>query len=122
MTRELKSLTSWPGRLKRECYRFLLARAIAIVCLCCSSVTANAQATGLGVISGIVADSSGAVIPGAKITVTNMATGVLQDTVTNATGYYEVDALIPGKYRVLVVVRGFKDLLRLLRTSMCPPS
>jgi hypothetical protein len=52
------------------------------------------------------------VIPGAKITITNMATNVSHSSITNGTGYYEVDALIPGKYRILVAMRGFKELLR----------
>ena len=95
-----------------------LSGAILILCLIASILFiananfANAQTTGLGTISGTVTDSSGAMIPGAKLTITNMATGVARDSVTNGTGYYEVGALIPGKYRILVSLSGFKDLLR----------
>src|SRR5260370_32274765 len=72
----------------------------------------NAQTTGLGTISGAVTDTSGAMVPQAKVKITNLATGVSRDSVTNGTGYYEVGALIPGKYKILVSKPGFKDLLR----------
>jgi hypothetical protein len=68
----------------------------------------NAQATGLGTISGTVTDTSGAMVPQAKVKITNLATGVSRDSVTNGTGYYEVGALIPGKYKILVSLPGFK--------------
>ena len=77
-----------------------------------STTLVNAQTTGLGTISGTVTDSSGAVVPQAKVKITNLATSVSRDTVTNGTGYYEVGALIPGKYKVLVSLPGFRDLLR----------
>jgi len=77
-----------------------------------NSTWVNAQTTGLGTISGTVTDSSGAMVPQAKVKITNMATGVSRDSVTNGTGYYEVGALIPGKYKVLVSLPGFQDLLR----------
>lgn len=112
MRREPADITAPARRLKRGRYRLLLAGTLAIVWLCFSNVSANAQATGLGVISGVVTDSSGAVVPAAKITVTNMATGVSQSSATNGTGYYEVDALIPGQYKVQVAMQGFKDLVR----------
>src|ERR1700757_3048538 len=75
-------------------------------------ITLNAQTSGLGTISGVVTDSSGAMIPGARVTITNMATGVPHESATNDTGYYEVNALSPGKYKILVAISGFQDLLR----------
>jgi hypothetical protein len=74
--------------------------------------SAVAQSSGLGTISGTVTDTSGAVISGAKLSVANMATGVGRDSVTNNTGYFEVNALTPGKYKIFVSSAGFKDLLR----------
>jgi hypothetical protein len=76
-----------------------------------NSTLVNAQTTGLGTISGTVTDASGAMVPQAKVKITNMATGVSRDSVTNGTGYYEVGALIPGKYKILVSLPGFQDLL-----------
>ncbi len=71
-----------------------------------------AQTTGLGAISGVVTDPTGAVLPGAALTITNMATGVSSESVANTTGYYEVNALTPGKYKILAAKPGFQDLLR----------
>ncbi len=93
-----------------------LSSAILIICMTAGMLTSahfvNAQTTGLGTISGTVTDPSGAIVPGAKLTITNMATGVSRKSATNSTGYYEVGALIPGKYKILVSLPGFQDLLR----------
>ena len=51
-------------------------------------------------IQGTVTDQSGAVVKGAKVTVTNQATGVSTTTATNNTGFYSVQLLPPGKYTV----------------------
>ncbi|RZU35423.1 carboxypeptidase-like regulatory domain-containing protein [Edaphobacter modestus] len=84
----------------------------AAMLLMMQPVSGFAQTAGLGTISGIVTDPSGAVVPGAKLTITNMATGVSRESATNGTGYYEVNALTPGKYKILVAQPGFQDLLR----------
>ncbi len=59
-------------------------------------------------IEGLVTDSTGAVIGGAKVTITNVATGVTNTVQTNATGGYTF-ALVPvGNYNVRVEMSGFK--------------
>jgi hypothetical protein len=68
--------------------------------------------TGMGSITGHVSDSSGAAIPGATVTVTNTATGVSVDSVTNANGVYLVQQLIPGPYKVEAAVANFKRAVR----------
>ena len=73
---------------------------------------ANAQVTGQGTISGTVTDSSDAVIVGAQVTVTNSATNVSNNVVTNSTGYFEVDNLNPGVYKISVSAPGFEKLLQ----------
>jgi len=73
---------------------------------------AASQTTGLGTISGTVTDASGAVISGAKLSIVNMATGVGHDSATNTTGYFEVNALTPGQYKILVSNPGFNNILR----------
>jgi hypothetical protein len=79
-----------------------------------AGASASAQVTGQGIISGTVTDSSGAVVVGAKITVTNAATNVSNETVTNSTGYFEVGHLNPAvaSYKVLAEASGFEGLLR----------
>jgi hypothetical protein len=61
-----------------------------------------------GTISGTVADTSGALIPGATVTVTNLNTGISKMLTTNNAGAYSAASLIPGIYRVEVAAPGFK--------------
>jgi len=65
-----------------------------------------------GVISGRVTDPSGAVIPGARLAVTNKQTGVIRALVTGAEGDYAASALAPGIYEVSAETPGFQRLLR----------
>lgn len=64
-----------------------------------SCAAALAQA-GRGGISGIVADSSGAIIPGASVTATNTATSSKLSTVTTGAGLYSFVSLAPGTYQI----------------------
>ncbi|MCU0245169.1 MAG: Plug and carboxypeptidase regulatory-like domain-containing protein [Bryobacter sp.] len=59
-------------------------------------------------ISGIVRDTSGSVIPNAKVSVINEGTGFERQTTTNDTGFYTVPNIPPGYYAVTVEVAGFK--------------
>ena len=58
-------------------------------------------------IVGTVTDHSGAVVPGAKVTVTSVSTGIAKSAVTAATGEYTVNYLPPGSYNVAVTANGF---------------
>ena len=63
-------------------------------------------------ITGRVTDSTEAVIPGTKITVTNEATAAAREGEVNQVGYYTVPLLPPGQYRIVVEQEGFKTILR----------
>src|SRR5271157_3894469 len=63
-----------------------------------------------GSITGKVIDPTGAVIPGAKVTVTDVGTNVSNMVASNSTGYWEVNFLTPGEYSVTVEAAGFKML------------
>jgi hypothetical protein len=67
-----------------------------------------AQAGATGTILGSVTDSTGAIVPGAKVTVTNTATNVAIQTVTSSAGDYNAPSLNPGVYKVLVQAPGFQ--------------
>lgn len=73
------------------------------------AATAFSQTTAS--IQGTVSDQSGAAIVGAKVTVKNQAQGIERTTQTNATGAYEVPALLPGTYSVQVQMTGFETQL-----------
>src|SRR5262245_19429824 len=85
--------------------RFTLAVTTLVILLL--SVGAFAQSD-RGVLTGTVSDSSGAVIPGATVTATNLATNVASNTITTEGGLYAIPALPPGTYKVRVELTGFK--------------
>jgi len=61
-----------------------------------------------GSIQGTVTDPSGAIVTGAKVTITNKATGQVVTTATSSSGAYNSGGLIVGDYLVRVEARGFK--------------
>src|SRR5215510_10335885 len=61
-----------------------------------------------GTLQGTVQDSTGAVVVGAEIAVTNQNTNVTINTDTGSSGHYTVPQLPPGTYRVTVKKSGFK--------------
>jgi Carboxypeptidase regulatory-like domain len=67
-----------------------------------------AQAGATGTILGTVTDSTGAIVPGAKVTVTNTATNAAFQTVSSSSGDYNAPSLNPGVYKVTVVAPGFQ--------------
>ena len=58
-------------------------------------------------IDGSVTDKTGAIIPSAKVVLTNIETGVSQETESNSAGYYRFASLGTGHYRVTVSAPGF---------------
>ncbi|MBL8213794.1 MAG: TonB-dependent receptor [Bryobacterales bacterium] len=65
-----------------------------------------------GTILGTAQDSTGAVLPNVRITVTEQATGVERSSQTNEVGYYEIPLLPPGTYRIDAQFTGFKRITR----------
>jgi len=62
-----------------------------------------------GQITGQVTDTSGAVLAGASVTVTNTQTNQVRDAVTNSSGSYVFPTLLPGVYTVKVDLQGFQS-------------
>lgn len=57
---------------------------------------------------GTITDSTGATVGGAKVTATETATGLVHESVTNASGNYTFPDMSPGKYSVTSEAKGFK--------------
>lgn len=72
-----------------------------------SSVPALVFAQSTGTLSGTVTDPSGAVLPGAQITVRNLGTGLERVLQSNGAGQYVVPSLPPGDYSIRVTASGF---------------
>jgi hypothetical protein len=65
-----------------------------------------------GSIVGTVSDATGGVLPGVSVTITNTATGVAQQVVTDDKGRYQVRYLNSGTYNVSAQLTGFKTIVR----------
>ena len=68
-----------------------------------------------GAISGRLTDQSGAIVPGASVVVTNLATGVQQSAETNRAGLYRFPVVMPGTYSITAGIKGFRDVQVLVR-------
>jgi len=84
-----------------------LVLCTGILLLIAPSVLAQA---GRGGISGLVTDPTGAIVPGARITALNHATGIEQHAVSSAAGLYGFISLTPGIYQVTVSMKGFQSV------------
>src|SRR6201999_3876730 len=84
---------------------------LAVLLLAGTFAAAFGQATNAGDISGTVTDTTGAVIPGATVTVANIATGVTHDYTTNAAGIYDTNSIVAGDYKITFSKDGFTTLV-----------
>ncbi len=67
---------------------------------------------GAGSLSGIVQDTTGAIIPGATVTIQNTASGAQRHLQSNSAGAFTFSAIPSGDYKVTVEHAGFKQLVR----------
>ena len=92
-------------------FSYLTVKTFFTLLLLCVPGAALAQGTA-AVATGFVTDASGAKLPGATVTYTNTATGVVSTTTTNGEGLYRVGGLLPGVYRSTVTMEGFKTAIK----------
>ena len=84
-----------------------MRRVFAVVVLFLLTITAFAQSTFRGGLSGMVVDPQGAIIPDATIQATNAATGLVYKAVSSSAGDYSILDLPLGDYTVIVAFPGF---------------
>ena len=87
-------------------HRFLLLPLLFV--LTCAGAFAQANSN----ITGIVSDQSGAVVAGAKIVLTDPATGATKTTTTSDTGLYEIAGLNAANYNMTVTAKGFQTFVQ----------
>jgi hypothetical protein len=102
----MKSLSKFRNPISSLASRYWPAFALGVALLLLL-LPARLPAQGLSGITGTVTDPSGAVVPGAKVTVTNIATNISTMAVTASAGTYTITDLIPGTYKVRVEMAGF---------------
>lgn len=84
---------------------------VALLTIAPISVLAQSQST-TGTIEGVISDSSGAVLAGAAVVLTNAATGFTRELITDAEGRYRGLALPLGTYKVEAALQGFQTASR----------
>ena len=91
-------------RAKRTLFPLMLVFLLGTLCLL---PRATAQ-TFRGGINGTVTDSSGAVVPGAKVTATDVATQTVRETVSSGAGEFAFNDLPVGAYNIKTLATGFQ--------------
>ncbi|MGA3129724.1 MAG: carboxypeptidase regulatory-like domain-containing protein [Terracidiphilus sp.] len=86
--------------------------ALASIVVVSGALSAFGQNSNSGEIKGQVTDASGAVVPGASVTLLDTATGVSTKTQTNDVGIYDVPSLPTGPYSITFSKTGFRNEVR----------
>ena len=108
--RATRKMASKPGKhisrtaIVRPC---AIGVALVVFAAFCFSTTWGQSATGQ--IIGNVTDPSGAAIPGARVTATNVGTNISRETTTGPDGFYQILALPIGTYDVAIRTQGFLE-------------
>ncbi|MGA2536904.1 MAG: carboxypeptidase-like regulatory domain-containing protein, partial [Terracidiphilus sp.] len=87
--------------------RWFIVTVAAVLCICAGAIQAFGQATNSGTVVGEISDPSGAMIPGASVTLTDASVGVKLTDVSNAEGKYAFTTVPPGTYTISVNKSGF---------------
>ena len=99
-------------------------RSLTAALVCASALSLlQAQSTGTATIVGTITDSTGALVPNAKVTARNIDTSFLYESTTTTEGAYYLPNLRSGSYELKVEANGFKTVVRsgiVLRVSESP--
>jgi outer membrane receptor protein involved in Fe transport len=90
--------------------KFVFFVIVAVVTL--TVPLARSQNANSGEIKGTVTDPTGAVVAGARVTLTNVQTGVDIVTTTNSSGIYDLPSVPPGQYTISFSKTGFRNFER----------
>ena len=88
-------------------YKLISAIAVAMFCLALCVISASAQTTGNSSLSGVVADPSGAVVPGATVEIHNPVSEFSRSTTTDSAGRFSFPNIPFNPYHLNVSVTGF---------------
>ena len=98
--------------------RFGLRALVTAFVLLLSTIALAQTTVSTGSIVGTVIDPSGAVLSGAKVTITHIATGQVISLTTNSSGAFSSGALNPGEYRAQVSAKGFSTVSQVITVQV----
>lgn len=107
MTNKLRQAPPVIAGILRGRARLLFGILPAVFMLLCLSTPTRVQAQTTATVTGTVEDTTGAVVPGATVTLINDATHTQLNAVTSGTGLYAFPSLIPGTYTIRAEAKGF---------------
>jgi hypothetical protein len=90
------------GHMRQASYKLFLLAVFFV--LSCAGVYAQANSE----LTGIVTDQTGAVVAGAKIVLTDPATGASKTVTSGATGLYDITGLNPANFNMKITAKGFE--------------
>jgi hypothetical protein len=108
----------WGGLMRLGPTSFLFSALLLVISL---STEHTAQTTTSGELTGVVTDSSHAVVPGADVEIRDTAKGTIQSTKTDREGVYRFFFLAPGRYTLAVTRGGFRKESRAVNVLLGPP-
>lgn len=88
--------------------QFMRLGLLAVMVILTATTSVSAQSGLAATILGVVADETGAVLPGVEVSVSNTETGNTRNVVSNDVGLYRVPNLTPGSYEVRAELAGFR--------------
>src|SRR5688500_2596680 len=74
------------------------------------ATSASAQLATQTALVGTVTDTAGLVVPGAQVVAVNTGTQDTYETTTNLEGYFNIEFVRPGRYRLTVTLPGFRTV------------
>src|SRR5215831_2969997 len=93
-----------------------------MLCVLLVDLLLAVQAAGQSIVTGdavgTVTDPSGAVIPGATVTLTSVGTNAVQTTTTESNGFFRFSLLKPGPYTLVIKQAGFKSVSQKIEVSV----
>src|SRR5512138_129146 len=97
--------------MRRKARHLLLAFFASAVLLAPMFVATSQAQVLYGSVVGTVKDQTGAIVPGATVTITNIQTGQTREAISDATGYYAIPNVLEGTYDLSVKMTGFRNYL-----------
>jgi hypothetical protein len=118
---DTEELEDWNRGCALTHLRYVILLFLILLLVLCSSNRSSAQTTTSGALTGVVTDTSSAVVPGTKVEINDNAKGTIQATKTDREGVYQFFFLAPGRYALTLTHDGFRKETRSVSVLLGPP-